>query len=358
METEDKSIDTYLVSDTVRSFLPKGRKQTSKGWETFNCVMCHVNGEPTRDNKRKGAIMFDGPSFTYKCWRCKFKATYRPGMQLSKSLMSLFEELGVDEKGVLNLKLHVMNLKQRISSGDFDVSEVVITSNTKDFPPIKLPKGSFDIATHEGGDNLDNDEDFLKALFYLESLGEQVLNYPVHYTQDNSETPIFEMHKRIILPFYYKDDIVGYTARYYDRKAPENIPKYVTQCPDDFLFNNKFLMDWNRKYAVLVEGPMDAIPINGIAYLKDTLTKGQINWINSSGKEIILVPDRGESAGAAVQQAIEQHWYVSMPSDWDRDIKDVHDAYKKYGALFTLEQIIDAREHDPVKINMAWKKWK
>ena len=50
----DDIIDPYVVSDMLRTFLPKGRKRSPKGWESFNCVMCQQNGEPTRDKQDSG----------------------------------------------------------------------------------------------------------------------------------------------------------------------------------------------------------------------------------------------------------------------------------------------------------------
>lgn len=355
----DDIVDTHMLADALRTVLPKGRKHTPKGWESFNCVMCQANGEPSRDTKRKGNIIFNGPSFTYRCWRCKFKASYRPGMNFTRNLEKLYKELGVDDDDMLELKLNVMTIKQFVTSDEYSGHDAVTEFVARDdFQPMELPKGSFDIGTLEGGDKLYEDEDFVKVLMYAETLGERILNYPLYYTADNSETPSHVMNNRLIVPFFYKDTIVGYTARYFERKNPSSIAKYITHLPDDFLFNNKYLMDWKRKYVVLVEGPMDAIPINGVAYLKDTLTKGQINWINGSGKEVILVPDRGESAGAAVEQAIEQGWMVSMPKDWSKDVKDTHDAYVAYGALYTLEQILENKLSDPTSIRMRWKTWK
>ena len=350
----DDIIDPFVVSDALRAYLPKGRKRSPKGWESFNCVMCQQYGEPSPDRHRKGNVIFDGPSCTIRCWRCKFKASYRPGVNISSSMASLFDALGISDDEIRELKLHIMELKQFVSSDAYD-GEIAQFAEREDFQRIELPKGAKSLQqSAEGGGFIDN-EDFTKAILYADSLGERVLQSPLYYT---SEVTAQEMNHRIIFPFFYKKKIVGYTARYYDRAVPDNVTKYVTQLPDHYLFNNAYLDDWSRKYVVLVEGCADAIPINGVAYLKDTLTKGQINWINNSGKEVILVPDRGESAGAAVQQAIANGWFVSMPPDWSKDIKDVHDAYMEYGALYTLERILTDKIHGEIAINMRWKQWK
>ena len=218
-----------------------------------------------------------------------------------------------------------------------------------EFEPIDLPSESLNI--ERGGGYSDN-PNFQRVALYVQSLGEQIFKDEIYWS------PINLFNKRFIIPFYFQNTIVGYTARYYEKNAPKNIPKYMTKCSDGFLFNNHFLDDWNRKYIILVEGPLDARAVNGVAYLKDTLEPKQIAWLRSSGKEIILLPDRGKSARAAIEQAIEQNWYVSMPRDWDHDIKDAHDAYLKYGALVTVESIIDNRINNEAAIKQFWKDWK
>ena len=127
---------------------------------------------------------------------------------------------------------------------------------------------------------------------------------------------------------------------------------------DNFLYNNKYLFDYKREYITIVEGPTDALAINGVAYLKNELTAGQINWLNSHPATKILVPDKGTAARAAVDQAIEQKWHVAMPDEWDDRIKDPHDAYKEFGALNTVEMIINSASNKLATINHKWETWK
>jgi hypothetical protein len=47
---------------------------------------------------------------------------------------------------------------------------------------------------------------------------------------------------------------------------------------------------------------------------------------------------------------------VSFP-EWGEDIKDVNDAVKKYGRIYTLWSIINSKESNSLKIQLRMKKW-
>jgi hypothetical protein len=85
------------------------------------------------------------------------------------------------------------------------------------------------------------------------------------------------------------------------------------------------------------------------------ISKQQIDWLNRSGKEIIVVPDRDLRSRTLVDAAMENGWAVSYPwgksfDKWDREIKDAADAVKKYGRLYTVRTIIENKTANKVKI--------
>jgi hypothetical protein len=45
-----------------------------------------------------------------------------------------------------------------------------------------------------------------------------------------------------------------------------------------------------------------------------------------------------------------------MP-DWEEDIKDINDAVKRYGKLYTLWSILKAKDSMSLKIQLRMKKW-
>ena len=114
--------------------------------------------------------------------------------------------------------------------------------------------------------------------------------------------------------------------------------------------------NFNKVFCIVVEGPVDAIHIDGCAIGGSEINDQQAMLINKLGKDIIVVPDRDKAGSKLVEQAIENGWGVSLPS-WDIDINDVGDAVDKYGRLYTLYSIANAAETSPLKIRLRAKKW-
>jgi hypothetical protein len=56
-----------------------------------------------------------------------------------------------------------------------------------------------------------------------------------------------------------------------------------------------------------------------------------------------------------IETAIEQGWTVSMP-DWGDNIKDVADAVKKFGRIYTLFTILHYKETNEIKKQLLKKK--
>jgi hypothetical protein len=70
---------------------------------------------------------------------------------------------------------------------------------------------------------------------------------------------------------------------------------------------------------------------------------------------VIVVPDNDKAGAVMIKTAIDQKWSVSLP-DWGDDVKDVADAVKKYGRIYTIFTILQYREHNQIKITMLKKK--
>jgi DNA primase len=105
-----------------------------------------------------------------------------------------------------------------------------------------------------------------------------------------------------------------------------------------------------------MEGPFDALSIDGCALLGAEIRESQNYLLRQLGKEIILVPDRDHEGPRCVEQAIEFGWSVSMP-DWPEGVKDVNDAVVKLGRVATLYLIMQAKEANALKIRLRAKHW-
>ena len=109
-------------------------------------------------------------------------------------------------------------------------------------------------------------------------------------------------------------------------------------------------------FAILCEGQLDAIHVEGCALGGSEISDQQAMLLNRLQKQIIVVPDRDQAGSKLVEQAIDLGWSVSMP-DWNDDINDIGDSVDKYGRLYTLHSIAIHAEDSPLKIRLRAKKW-
>ena len=189
------------------------------------------------------------------------------------------------------------------------------------------------------------DPNLFKVLEYIMERKMTLNDYEFYWS------PEVGFRDRLIIPFYYREKIVGYTAR----KTVESKVKYLSEQQPGYVFNIDEQND-DRKYVVAVEGPIDAIAIDGVALLGSEVKEQQTALLNSLGKHVIVVPDRDEAGQKLVHDSIEAGWSVSMP-EWSQDIKDVNDAVRKYGRLYTLYTIVKNAEESQLKIKLRMKKW-
>jgi len=168
------------------------------------------------------------------------------------------------------------------------------------------------------------------------------------YTTD---VEAYNLHRRIIIPFYWKGELIGYTARGLDDNVK---PKYYSQYATDFVFNVD-LQTAEKKFVIVTEGPFDAMAIDGVAILGNECSENQADIIDSLGREVIVVPDNDQSGKNLVNQALEYGWNVSFPI-WHETCKDVNQAVIKYGRLFVLKTILAGKESSRLKIELRKKK--
>lgn len=322
-----------IVSDTLMAHLPGKRKTTPSGWTSFNAPCCHNNGN-TVDKRGRGGLISEGETVSYHCFNCGYKASWQPGRPVSHKLRKLLQWLNCSDDIITKLTFDVM----RINDG-VEVAERVLDIPT--FDTVPLPPNSVKIASIT---------EFNKfSITVLEYMAARNLNLDDtdYYWSDS-----LAYRDRLIIPFYYEKRIVGWTAR---TITPDKKPKYLNEQQPGFVYGLDE-QNFNKVFCIVVEGPVDAIHIDGCAIGGSEINDQQAMLINKLGKDIIVVPDRDKAGSKLVEQAIENGWGVSLPS-WDIDINDVGDAVDKYGRLYTLYSIANAAETSPLKIRLRAKKW-
>ena len=322
-----------LITETIQSYLPAKRKKTPSGWISFNAPCCDDN------RMRGGFITYADDGLTYHCFNCQFKASWQPGRLLSKKMRQFMRHLHMPDDTINQLSLEAM----RQNEGQVREFKTVIPSfGERVLPPESKSLQAWAEWAHLGGNT---SEGVINAVSYLMDRKLKWDEYPYYYSPE----PGFS--RRIIVPFMYKGQIVGYTAR-----AMTNAkPKYLSEQQPGYVFNLDNQTP-DREFVIVSEGPFDALSVDGCAILSAEVSDSQ-NWLlRQLNKEIVLVPDRDEDGAKTVERAIELGWSVSMP-EWPAGVKDVNDALVKLGRLTTLYLIVNARESNELKIRLRAKKW-
>lgn len=323
-----------VIDAELQLFLPPKRKQTPSGWISFNAVCCHHRGEGQDDRKRGGILMNPTGGFQYHCFNCGFKAGWSKGKLLSNNTKQLFNWLGMPDSKVSELMLVAMREREDLPTVRKTVD---LTLQERQLPDDCQSISDW---VRSGCD----DPDLVAVINYILDRGMKYEWYNWHW----SSAPGYR--DRVIIPFYNEGKIVGYTGR----KIKEGKPKYLTDGQGTYLFNVDTQHD-DRQFVILVEGQFDAIAIDGVAIMTNEPNEAHILRLRQLGKEIIVVPDRDKPGAKLIKAALENDWAVSLP-EWESDIKDVADAVKRYGRVYTLLTIISARETNKIKIELEKKK--
>jgi 5S rRNA maturation endonuclease (ribonuclease M5) len=219
---------------------------------------------------------------------------------------------------------------------------VIKTIKTYDLKEEQLPNDcrSFVEWANEGC----IDQNFVNCVDYVLSRGLEIDDYNWQWSSANG------YKDRVIIPFYNNGKIVGWTGR----KITDGKIKYLSKTQPGYLFNIDAQTP-NKKFVIVVEGQFDAISIGGVATMQNEVSDGQTVRINALNREVIVVPDRDAAGAKMIQVALNNGWNVSIPP-WDENIKDVNDAVKHYGKIYTLASILHYKETNKVKIEIAKKK--
>ena len=330
-----------IVFDALQVYLPAKRKQTPSGWLAFNAPCCEHNGTTPDTRQRGGLIANADEGVSFHCFNCGFKTSWRNGRNLSFKMKKFMRWLNVPDDTITKLALQVLQTKTDSTGHKTFITLPKFVS--KELPPKSKPIHEW--ADYKALEPGGIDKDLFKVLEYIAARKLNLNDYDFYWT------PEAGYRDRLIIPFYYREKVVGYTAR----KVVESKVKYLSEQQPGYVFNIDEQTD-DRKYVVAVEGPIDAIAIDGVALLGSEIKEQQTALLNSLGKHVIVVPDRDEAGQKLVYDAMEAGWSVSMP-DWSQDIGDANDAVRKYGRLHILYSIVKNAEESQLKIKLRMKKW-
>jgi hypothetical protein len=312
----------------ILNYLPNKRKQTPSGWISFNAPCCD-------DKRGRGGLKLNDQGWSYHCFNCNRTAGFVLGKPLGYKAKSLLSLLGVPESEINALYLE--SLRHRSIHGILDERAKVANAiadidfkESDDFPPAS------ELITQEHPR-------------YWKYLRDRRVpeDFPAMTTIRTDG--IHWVRPHVTIPFMHDEKIVGWTARFLDDKQP----RYINHMQPGYVFGTEFQhSDW--QYAIVVEGIFDALCINGLAVMHNTVSDTQARLIRNLGKEVVVVPDQDRAGLELIDRAAELGWSVSIP-DWPEDVKDVNDAVIKFGKLATLLTIMQSRETSRIKIELRKK---
>lgn len=315
------------------------RKRRAGGFTDICCPMCVSRGT-SRDRKFRCGVKPSATGVGVNCFNCGFKTGWTQGRTLLPDMKEFLRAVGVSETALARIGSMAALLQRHTLEGGLRVAHP-----PTHFSPVALPPGSRPIDAWAAEGCID--PDFLAVATYMLERGSDVGAWAgYHWTPDATAG----MNRRLVIPFQYGTETVGYTARAID---PAVEPRYVSSKRPDFLFNSAVLRKPRRRYAILLEGVFDALALDGVALLGSTVTPRQAAWLKASGQQVIVMPDRDEAGDKLIDAALRHGWSVAFPhvkgmkSWWDADVKDAAEAVRRYGRVWTLLSIIETATADP-----------
>ena len=315
----------------IKSIIPGRKKTTVSGWLSFNAVCCgHLGHKP--DIRGRGGLKFNGADWTYHCFNCGFKCSFSLGRAISYPARDLLKWCGIDQIQIQRWSLESLQYKDIL---DFSKPKYKFSIN---FNEKELP---------EEAELIDKNNPSHKVfLDYLNSRSISTDDFPFVVTPTMPD----RMGNRIIIPYTYNGQIVGFTSRFLDDRTP----KYINEQQPGYVFNIDMQKpEWN--VCILTEGIFDALAIDGVAVMHDDISNEQVQLLSTLNRPIIVVPDRDKTGLKMCDRALELGYKVSLPN-WEPDVKDTNDAVVRYGKLPTLMSILQSATNSKIKVELQRKK--
>ena len=319
------------IEQVIRDHLPRTRAASE--WLSHDAVCCVHRGE-SQDRRGRGGIRFnvDG-AIGVNCFNCGFSTGWKPGQLLGFKLKKWLSWLGVDAATVGKLTLWCLGQQNE------EAIQQQLAQRTVDIRRYQLPDSAVPIS--QCGDNRIRD--------YLDSRMIDQELYEFYWAQDRTA----DLSNRVIIPFYYQRELAGYTARTVN---PAQKLKYYMQAEAGSIVFNIDRQNYTRRVVVVAEGPFDAMSIDGVAVLHNSISTTQAQLIHDLHKETVVVPDADAAGIGLINSALEHDFGVSFPN-YLETCKDINEATVRYGQVYVLKDILEHRETNPTKIRLLMKKF-
>lgn len=329
----------HEILEYIYDLLPADKKQRSNGWIYFNCPSCYHT--ENSDSKKRGNILFTDDGFVYQCFNCKFKTGFHLGLSLNKKNLQWLDDLGATSEQIKTLKKMIKEYNDQCNDESSEQKIVYRPRTIRKIPEMYE-------SINESLKNKVDSPTLTKVMNYIIQRNPHLLEW--------TDLMWAEGQNHFLIPCYEFGEVVGYTLRSLNDYAKN---KYIHYTPEGYVHNFDSLLK-ERKYNILCEGDLDALAVDGIGILSSEFTPERLKRIltYNNGQELIVCPDRDKAGAKLVKQILDEDlpFSVSFPN-WSRGIKDVEEATRKYGRLYTIYTIINNREKDKQKIRFEAMKW-
>ena len=316
-----------VITNTVEQLWRQGRKvkQNPSGWLSGNAVCC-------ADKRGRGGLRItqeDG--WVWHCFNCQYKTGWTPGALINPKVKRLFTLLGATDQQMTQLALEALRLKENVPQ--LKTEKVTIGA----FETKELPNDSLSIvealAQNQDPNLLDVCDYVLKRKLNLE----QYFWSP-------------ELPRRFIIPFEWRGNLVGWTARSIDNIKST---RYLSNTTPGYVYGLDG-QDQDNTVLLVCEGVLDADAIGACAIMGSSISEAQRTLIEREQKKVIWVPDRDPAGIKAAEAALDLGWSVSVP-DWG-DCKDINDAVILWGRTATLLSIMQNVASSTLEAQLKLKK--
>ena len=312
-----------IIIQTLLDNLPAHRPSVS-GWQSFNAPCCDHRGH-NHDRRKRGGVKLTTNGVVYNCFKCHYTTGYTVGSGFGIKFRRLLIWLGVSATEVNALKIHALRERELYAEPDTEPSPIL------EIVPRDLPDHSVLLDQHQH-------PEYWK---YLQNRGLDPAGYSYFVST--------ELARRVIVPFTFQDNLVGYTARGIGAQRP----KYLQSLAMPYIFGADLQhRDWT--WCPVMEGVFDALSVGGCATLGNEVSEAQAEQLDALDRTVVIVPDQDRAGDELVQAAIDYGWSVSW-CDWPAGIKDVNDAVVQYGALFVTRHIWASRVTGTTQIKLRRK---
>lgn len=321
-----------MLSDTVENIV-RSRLNFSQSSNSWNRIFCEVCGDGGRTKGPRGGWLFQGDMAFFHCFNCGIDASFDPNREIphSKEMYKIFRAFDISKEDIDKI-LFSKKINKTSNKSEKPQRQKV------DIKELAIPDHFYKLSDADSGNVIAT-----KAKDYL--MNERLIDpdsYPFYLStgiagdsvKDQANAKI--LINRLIIPSFRNNKMVYFIARALDdtmktRYINPPVPKGNIIYGFDRLYNNA------KGPLFVTEGFFDAHHLKGVAVLENHMTKEQIDILNSSSRNKVVVPDKNKKNDSQklAEQAIGLGWGVSLPVIGS--CKDITEAIKKYGKLYVID---------------------